>query len=139
MRHDDAAKEWGALGARSLVPSAITYKPKINSRDMQGERTRDGVQQEGGESDGDTDRILGQPGQAVVPAESRSDVSAHGFWKRGTTTSDSEIQHPAPTRPSRQRGVHLVATGADGWSGDATARALAWIDLGRQNWLDRTG
>ena len=31
-RHDDAAKEWGALGARALVPSAITYKPKINSR-----------------------------------------------------------------------------------------------------------
>ena len=31
-RHADAAKEWGALGARSLVPSAITYEPKINSR-----------------------------------------------------------------------------------------------------------
>ena len=30
-RHDDAEKEWGALGARALVPSAITYKPKINS------------------------------------------------------------------------------------------------------------
>ena len=37
-RHDDAAKEWGALGARDLVPSAITYKPKINSRTVQGER-----------------------------------------------------------------------------------------------------
>ena len=24
-RHDDDAKEWGALGARALVPSAITY------------------------------------------------------------------------------------------------------------------
>ena len=24
-RHDDAAKEWGFLGARALVPSAITY------------------------------------------------------------------------------------------------------------------
>ena len=31
-RHNDAAKEWGALGARVLVPSAITYEPKINSR-----------------------------------------------------------------------------------------------------------
>ena len=31
-RYDDAAKEWGALGARALVPSAITYEPKINSR-----------------------------------------------------------------------------------------------------------
>ena len=30
--HNVAPKEWGTLGARSLVPSAITYKPKINSR-----------------------------------------------------------------------------------------------------------
>ena len=30
--HDDTAKEWGALGAWALVPSAITYEPKINSR-----------------------------------------------------------------------------------------------------------
>ena len=52
---------------------------------MQGERTRAGAQQEGRESDGDTDRIVGQPGQAVVPADSSADVSAHVFWKRGTT------------------------------------------------------
>ena len=26
------------------------------------------------------------PGQVQVPTESRADVSAHGFWKRGTTT-----------------------------------------------------
>ena len=31
-RHDDDAKEWGALGARAFVPIAITYEPKINSR-----------------------------------------------------------------------------------------------------------
>ena len=36
-RHDDAAKEWGALEARALVPSAITYEPKINSRTVHGE------------------------------------------------------------------------------------------------------
>ena len=35
-RHDDATEEWGALVARALVPSAITYKPKINSRKVQG-------------------------------------------------------------------------------------------------------
>ena len=62
---------------------------------MQGERTGAGVRQEGGEADGDTDtagqtvngkaRLIGQPGQLVVPAESRVDVSTHGFWKRGTT------------------------------------------------------
>ena len=32
------------------------------------------------------DRLVGQPVQVEVPAESRADVSAHGFWKRGTTT-----------------------------------------------------
>ena len=69
---------------------------------MQGERTGAGVQQEGGEAGGGTenigepqggrvktvngaDRLVGQPGQVVLPAESRADVSAHGFWKRGTT------------------------------------------------------
>ena len=27
-RQDDAAKEWGALGSQTLVPSAFTYNPK---------------------------------------------------------------------------------------------------------------
>ena len=62
---------------------------------MQGERTGSRARQEGGEADGGTDTVvrtvsgaailLGQPGQVVVPAESGADVSAHGFWKRGTT------------------------------------------------------
>ena len=30
--------------------------------------------------------IVKRPGQVAVPAESREDVSAHGFWKRGTTS-----------------------------------------------------
>ena len=47
-RHDDNAKEWGALGARSLLLSASTYEPKINSRTVQGWRTRAGTRQEGG-------------------------------------------------------------------------------------------
>ena len=72
-------------GAPALVPSAITYEPKINSRTVQGERTGAGAWQEGGEAEGGTDRLVGQPGQVVVPAESRADVSAHGLWKRGTT------------------------------------------------------
>ena len=33
--HDDAAKYWVTLGAQALVPSAITYQPKINSRILQ--------------------------------------------------------------------------------------------------------
>ena len=44
-RYDDATKEWGDLGAQALVPSAITYEPKINSRTVQGERTGAGAQQ----------------------------------------------------------------------------------------------
>ena len=52
---------------------------------MQGERSGAGARQEGGEADGGTDRLVGQPGQVVVPPLSRADVSAHGFWKRGTT------------------------------------------------------
>ena len=54
-------------------------------------------------------------------------------------TSDREIQKPAPSRPSQQRGAHLAATRAGGWSGDATARALAWLDIGRKNRADMTG
>ena len=47
-RHDDAAKDWGDLGARDLIPSAISYKLKINSKTVQGERTGAGTRQEGG-------------------------------------------------------------------------------------------
>ena len=35
-QHNDAAKEWGALGDQALVPSAINYKPKSNSSTVQG-------------------------------------------------------------------------------------------------------
>ena len=91
--HDDAAKEWGALGSYALVPSAITYEPKINSRTVQGERTSPRARQEGGEADGSTEtvermvnqeaRLVGQPGQVIVSAESRAGVSPHDFCKRG--------------------------------------------------------
>ena len=84
-RHDDNAKELGALGARALVPIAITYEPKINSRTVQGERTKVGAQQDGGASNGGTytvgesqegsirtfnraARLLPIPGQVKVPA-----------------------------------------------------------------------
>ena len=54
-------------------------------------------------------------------------------------TSDSEIQQPTPPRTSRQRGAHLAATRADGESGDVTACALAWINLGGKNGTEETG
>ena len=55
--HEDTAKEGGALGSRALIPSTITYKPKINSRTVQVERTGAGAQQGGGTADGLTDTI----------------------------------------------------------------------------------
>ena len=89
-RHDYAAKEWRALGALALIPSDITYKPKINSRTVQGKRTGAGARQERGTADGGAD-IVGEdqgrggsvwtvnmaavlerrPGQVEVPAEYR--------------------------------------------------------------------
>ena len=69
---------------------------------MQGERTGAGARKEGREADGGTEtikefqrgrgrtvngaaRLIGKTGQVVVTEELRSDVSAHSFWKRGTT------------------------------------------------------
>ena len=46
-RNDDSPKEWGALGSRALVPSAITYEPKINRRTVKGERTEARARQKG--------------------------------------------------------------------------------------------
>ena len=101
-RHDAAAKKWCALGSQALAPSAITYKPKINNRTVQGERTGALARKEGREANGGTetvgeaqgvkirmvngaDRLIRQPVQVVVPLESRADVSNHGFWKKENT------------------------------------------------------
>ena len=56
-RHDDAAKEWGTLGARDLFPSAFTYKPKINSRTVRGGRTGTGARQERETDDDGADTV----------------------------------------------------------------------------------
>ena len=84
------------IGARALVPSAITYEPKINSRTVQGGTTGARARQNGGEAGGSTDTVgwtvngaaglVRQPRQVVVHAESRAHISTHGFWKPGTTT-----------------------------------------------------
>ena len=108
--HYDAAKEWGSLEARALVPSAISYEPKINSRTVQGERNEDRARQDDGTSEGgrvimrevqgvgSSGRTINKLavsarrlGQVEVTAESRADVSSHGCWKRGTTAM-SEIR-----------------------------------------------
>ena len=38
--NNDAAKEWGTLLSRALSRSDISYKPKVNSRKVQGDRNR---------------------------------------------------------------------------------------------------
>ena len=85
-RHDYAAKELGALGARALVPSAITYESKINSRTEKGERTVAGARQDGRTADGGADteeeslgdsgrtmngaaRLVGRMGQVELPVQ----------------------------------------------------------------------
>ena len=94
VSQNDTAKEWEALGARYLVPSAITYEPKVNSRTVRGERTGGGARQENGTANGGARtvekyqvgrtvngvaRLLGRPGKVEVPAELRADVCSHGL------------------------------------------------------------
>ena len=85
-------------------PLSIVLLPtkKINSTTLQGDRTGSVARQESGTADDGADnvgvaqggirrtvnreyRLVGRLVQVEVPAESRVDVSAHGFWKRGTT------------------------------------------------------
>ena len=83
-RHYYTEKEWGALGYRALFPSAMTYKPKINSRTVQGESNGTGARQESGTTEGGADIVeesqggsgptvnradilVGRPGQVQVP------------------------------------------------------------------------
>ena len=83
--NDDAAKEWGTLGAQALVPSSITYESKINIRTVQGEITRAAARQDGRTANGSTDTVgesqgvnvqtvngaavlSGRPGEVQVPA-----------------------------------------------------------------------
>jgi hypothetical protein len=64
LRHNDVAAEWHHLCAQALTPAAVTDEPLIHtSRDV---------------------RQAGANGTAPQP-ELRGDVSAHGFWRRGTT------------------------------------------------------
>ena len=85
VRNDNAAKEWGDLVSQTLAPSDNTYKPKLNSRTVQGEKTRTGARQESatvkggadaaGEAEGNIGltvnraaRLVGIPVQVKVPA-----------------------------------------------------------------------
>ena len=64
MRHNDVAHEWHQLCARALTPSMVVDEPLIHSG-----RANAGV----------------EAGVTEMQAELQGDVSAHGFWRRGTT------------------------------------------------------
>ena len=60
-RHEELAGEWHQLCAQALTPSSVSDEPTIS--------------QYQNEDDGENNRV----------PELRGDVSAHGFWTRGTT------------------------------------------------------
>jgi hypothetical protein len=64
MRHNDVAAEWHHLCAQALQPSAVSDEPLIH--------TGRGVPKDGSTG-------------VEAAADSRGDVAAHGFWRRGTT------------------------------------------------------
>ena len=71
-RNNDDSKEWGALLYQYLNPSCISYKPKINSRTVQGDKNgvRAWVATEGQEGEVN-EEVEGTTGQTMVPDESR--------------------------------------------------------------------
>ena len=84
--HNDASKEWRALSSQATNPSAISYKPKINSRTVQGESNGVRARGETGDQDGEEqDDEEVEIGQATVYDESRANISVHGFWRWGNT------------------------------------------------------
>jgi hypothetical protein len=64
MRHNDVAAEWHHLCAQALQPSAVSDEPLIH--------TGPGVPN-------------AENAGAEAAADSRGDIAAHGFWRRGTT------------------------------------------------------
>ena len=97
IRDNNDDNEWGALGDRVLTTSTISYEPHINSRMVEGERTRNGSRKmeveardeaaTGGKEIGIQKK--GRPGGATsrdrtreeVPEEMWADFGAHGLRK----------------------------------------------------------
>eukprot|EP00957_Ditylum_brightwellii_P005165 393592-Ditylum_brightwellii.AAC.1 len=76
LRHSSLNKEWGALGAKALSHSAVTYEPAIHSGRSA---------QRGEPTNGEGERETQPSEKHRTPPEERGDVAIHGFWKRGTT------------------------------------------------------
>ena len=85
-RNNYAAKEWVALSARALNPTAISYEPKINSRTLQGQRNGSIARVATGEQEGEENEGgKGETEQTMVTDQSWADVFVHGLWKWSTS------------------------------------------------------
>ncbi len=74
-RHNDLCKEWHALCAQALTPTAVTDEPLIHSsRPAQGAN-----------ANGTSNDSANNP-PASTPPDTRGDVAVHGFWSRHNTT-----------------------------------------------------
>ena len=110
--HNDNAKEWGALSARDLNPLYIYYKPKINSRTLQGD-TDKAEARVATRGQGVQVNQYGQGaiGQETVTGESWVDVSIHGFWKcRISALFDMQIVNLYTGSYLRQMSTKSMAT-----------------------------
>ena len=83
MKHDNAAKDWSALGAWALFPSDITYKPKINNRKLQGGRSGAGARQKIEIVDGSLDTVRGTRGGSVKSVNREVILTGIMGWPRG--------------------------------------------------------
>jgi hypothetical protein len=75
LRHNDLAAEWHELCATALTPSAVSDEPLIHS----------GRVTQGATGGGHNAGRREPNGNNPDPRELRGDISAHGFWRRGTT------------------------------------------------------
>ena len=110
--HNHSTKDWGALLDRSINPSAIPYKPKINSGTVQEERKEARELVATGEQEGEEQKVEeGDMGQAIVPDDSRADLYVYIFWKWGTTALfDMRIVNLDTVSYLRQTSAKALAT-----------------------------
>ena len=81
-RHDDVCLEFGALAKKALKPSAVSYEPKIRSKDEAAWVAATVVTP--GSTGADVSDSEETGAAAADTNENRGDIKIHGFWTRGT-------------------------------------------------------
>jgi len=112
IRHNDLAAEWHELCATALTPSAVSDEPLIHTgRAARGEQG--------------SSNVPGDPGPGADNPEHRElrgDVSAHGFWRRGTTAIFD---------------VRIADTDAPGYRGQDPKKILARHEKAKEGQIPR--